>query len=33
MDALKNIPNRPLPDVLFMDEAEFNQRMTEYETK
>jgi len=33
IDALKNAPNQPLPDVLFMDEAEFNQQMTEYETR
>jgi len=33
IDALKNAPNQPLPDVLFMDEAEFNQQMTEYATK
>jgi hypothetical protein len=31
MDALQDTPNRSLPDVLFMDEAEFNQQMAEHE--
>ena len=33
IDALKNVPNQPLPDVLFMDEAEFNQQMTEHDSR
>ena len=32
-DTLKYFPNQPLPDVLFMDEEEFNQQMSEYETR
>jgi signal transduction histidine kinase len=31
-DMPNNAIQQPLPDVLFMDEAEFNQKMTEYET-
>ena len=32
IDTPNNATKHPLPDVLFMDEAEFNQKMTEYET-
>jgi hypothetical protein len=30
-DVLSHASNRPLPDILFMDEAEFNQQMAKYE--
>jgi hypothetical protein len=30
-NVLSHASNQPLPDVLFMDEAEFNQQMAKYE--
>ncbi|NCP86710.1 hypothetical protein GW781_08795 [bacterium] len=32
LNALNNIPSQPLPDILRMDEFEFNQKITGYET-
>jgi len=32
-DTLKNFPNQPLPNVLFMDEEEFDQQMSVYKAR